>query len=107
MVTVTDKAASKVKELLEKENKQGHHLRVFVEGGGCSGFQYGLTFVDKEEEGDSVVECDGFKVLVDASSALYLAGAEIDFTDGLAGSGFKVNNPNATASCGCGHSFKI
>lgn len=107
MVTVTEKAAAQVKALLEKDDKQGHFLRVFVEGGGCSGFQYGLTFVDKQEEGDNVIEFDGFKVLVDKTSALYLAGAEIDFSDGLIGSGFKVNNPNATASCGCGHSFKV
>ena len=107
MLTVTEKAASQVKALLEKENKQGHYLRVYVEGGGCSGFQYGFKFVETKEDDDQVVECDGVRVLIDPASALYLAGVQIDFTDGLSGSGFKVNNPNATASCGCGHSFKV
>ena len=107
MVTITERAVSQVKTLLEKENQQGHYLRVYVEGGGCSGFQYGLKFVETKEDNDQVVEHDGVRVLIDPASALYLAGAEVDFTDGLNGSGFKVNNPNATASCGCGHSFKV
>ncbi|MEE9217814.1 MAG: iron-sulfur cluster insertion protein ErpA [Acidobacteriota bacterium] len=107
MITVTERAVSKVKELLEKENKAGQHLRVYVEGGGCSGFQYGLTFVDEQQEDDMVIECNGFKVLVDSTSAMYLNGAEVDFTDGLNGAGFKINNPNATSSCGCGQSFKV
>jgi iron-sulfur cluster assembly protein len=106
MLTVTEKAASKVTELLDQEKKQGQYLRVFVEGGGCSGFQYGLTFVDKQDTDDNVVEFNGFKVLVDPTSAMYLAGAEVDFIDGLNGSGFKISNPNAQSSCGCGHSFK-
>ncbi len=107
MVTVTDRAVSQVKALLEKEGKQGYYLRVSVEGGGCSGFQYGLKFVEKKEDDDQVVERDGVRVLIDPASVLYMTGAEVDYTDGLNGSGFKVNNPNATASCGCGHSFKV
>lgn len=107
MVTVTERAVSQVKTLLEKEGKQGYYLRVYVEGGGCSGFQYGLKFVEKKEDDDQVVERDGVKVLIDPASVLYMTGAEVDYTDGLNGSGFKVNNPNATASCGCGHSFKV
>ncbi len=106
MLTVTEKAISKVNELLSQEKKEAGLLRVFVEGGGCSGFQYGLTFADKQEDDDNVVECNGFKVVVDPTSAMYLEGAEIDFIDGLHGSGFKISNPNAQSTCGCGHSFK-
>jgi len=106
MVNVTESAVTKVNELLEQEKKQGQFLRVFVEGGGCSGFQYGLSFVDELDPEDNVVECRGFKVLIDPTSAMYLAGAEVDFVDGLHGSGFKISNPNAQSSCGCGHSFK-
>ena len=106
MVNVTEKAVSKVNEILEQEKKRGHHLRVFVEGGGCSGFQYGLTFVDTQDPEDNVTECSGFKVLVDPTSSMYLTGAEVDFIDGLNGAGFKISNPNAQSSCGCGHSFK-
>lgn len=105
-MTVTDKAAEKVNELLEQEKREAHFLRVFVEGGGCSGFQYGLTFADKQEEDDNVVECNGFKVLIDPTSAMYLTGVEIDYVDGLHGSGFKITNPSAVSTCGCGHSFK-
>lgn len=106
MLNVTEKAITKVNELLEQEKKQNRFLRVFVEGGGCSGFQYGLTFAEKQEEDDEVVDCNGFKVVVDPTSAMYLAGAEVDFIDGLHGSGFKISNPNAQSTCGCGHSFK-
>lgn len=106
MINVTEKAISKVNELLTQEKKQGHHLRVFVEGGGCSGFQYGLSFVDKQEADDNIIECKGFNLLIDPMSAMYLSGAEIDFIDGLHGSGFKISNPNAVSTCGCGHSFK-
>jgi iron-sulfur cluster assembly accessory protein len=106
MIQVTTAAVTKVKELLAAENRQGFGLRVAVQGGGCSGFQYRLTFDDNQHENDQVVEVDGIKVFVDAMSGMYLEGANIDYVDGLDGSGFKIDNPNATATCGCGHSFQ-
>ena len=105
MIEVTEKAISKVKSLLEQENKQDHGLRVAVMGGGCSGFQYGLTFESTEQENDTVLEFDGLKIYVDAMSKNHLQGATIDFVDTLEGSGFKIENPNSTGSCGCGNSF--
>jgi len=105
MMTLTDKAISKVKELLVAENKEGFGLRVAVRGGGCSGFQYGLTFENAASPNDQVIEFDGLKVYVDAMSNMYLEGVNIDYVDGLNGSGFKIENPNATGTCGCGHSF--
>ncbi len=106
MIQVTTAAVTKVKELLAAENRQGMGLRVAVQGGGCSGFQYRLTFEDTQSENDHVLEVDGLKVYVDAMSGMYLEGANIDYVDGLEGSGFKIDNPNATATCGCGHSFE-
>ena len=105
MVTVTDKAIGKVKELLVAENKQGYGLRVEVRGGGCSGLKYGLTFESGSDPGDQILELDGVKVFIDPKSNLYLQGASIDYVDGLEGAGFKIDNPNATASCSCGDSF--
>jgi iron-sulfur cluster insertion protein len=105
MIEVTEKAITKVKSLLEQENKQDHGLRIAVMGGGCSGFEYGLTFESTEQENDTVLEFDGLKVFVDAMSKNYLQGATIDFVDSLEGSGFKIENPNSTGSCGCGKSF--
>ena len=106
MIQVTTSAVTKVKELLAAEDRPGFGLRVAVQGGGCSGFQYRLTFEDTQNENDQVVEVDGIKVYVDAMSGMYLEGANIDYVDGLDGSGFKIDNPNATATCGCGHSFQ-
>ncbi len=106
MIQVTTAAVTKVKELLAAEDRQGFGLRVAVQGGGCAGFQYRLTFEDTQNENDQVVEVDGLKVYVDAMSGMYLEGANIDYVDGLDGSGFKIDNPNATATCGCGHSFQ-
>lgn len=103
----TDAAAGKVRELIEQEGAPGLKLRVFVSGGGCSGFQYGFTFDEQVEDGDSVVEKDGVQVLVDPMSSIYLAGAEVDFVDGLQGEQFVIRNPNATTTCGCGSSFGI
>ena len=107
-VKLTEKAVKKIKEIILKqlnpENIKG--LRVSVQGGGCSGFQYGLAFEEKEPgKGDNVFEFDGLKVFVDQKSLLYLVGVEIDYTDDLARPGFKFNNPNATGTCGCGESF--
>lgn len=105
MVTLTDRAASEVKGLLEKQEKPEAMLRVFVAGGGCSGFQYGMSLEEEPMEGDQTFEINGVKVIVDPRSALYIGGAEIDFVDSMMGGGFKIDNPNASSSCGCGQSF--
>ena len=104
MITITQTAAEKVKGLLEVEGKPEYGLRIKVVGGGCSGFQYQLAF-DAPKPKDQVTEFGGIKVLVDPKSFLYLNGAEVDFVDGLMGSGFALKNPNAKGSCGCGSSF--
>jgi iron-sulfur cluster insertion protein len=103
----TDSAASKVRELIDEEDEQGLMLRVFISGGGCSGFQYGFTFDRDENDGDTVVENQGVKLLVDPMSVQYLTGAEIDYSEGLEGSQFVIRNPNATTTCGCGSSFSV
>jgi len=104
-VIFTDAAASKVKQLIAEENNDALMLRVFISGGGCSGFQYGFTFDEDMTEGDTVVENAGVKLLIDPMSFQYLAGAEIDYTEGLEGAQFLIRNPNATTTCGCGQSF--
>jgi iron-sulfur cluster assembly protein len=104
MLTVTPTAAAQVRKLLEKE-APGTALRVFVSPGGCSGMQYGMTLDDQEQEGDQLVETDGVRLVVDEMSAMYLTGAEIDYTNALMGGGFSIQNPNAVRSCACGHSF--
>ena len=101
----TDDAAAKVKSLIEEEDNDALMLRVFVSGGGCSGFQYGFTFDESITEGDTVVEKDGVKLLIDPMSFQYLVGGEIDYTEGLEGAQFVIRNPNATTTCGCGSSF--
>lgn len=103
----TDAAAHKVYELLEDEDNPALKLRVFVSGGGCSGFQYGFTFDENVEDGDTVIEKEGVTLLVDPMSVLYLTGAEIDFSDGVEGAQFVIRNPNATTTCGCGNSFSV
>ena len=103
----TDAAASKVKGLIEEENNDNLKLRVFVSGGGCSGFQYGFTFDETVGDGDTVVENGGVTLLIDPMSFQYLAGAEIDYTEGLEGAQFVIRNPNATTTCGCGSSFSV
>ena len=103
----TDAAARKVKQLIEEEGNHALKLRVFVSGGGCSGFQYGFTFDEKVEEGDTQVSNEGVMLLVDPMSYQYLAGAEIDYTEGLEGAQFVIRNPNAVTSCGCGSSFSV
>jgi iron-sulfur cluster insertion protein len=101
----TDNAAKKVKELIEEEGSPDLKLRVFVSGGGCSGFQYGFTFEDTVNEDDTQVEREGVVLLIDPMSLQYLTGAEIDYQDSLQGSQFVIRNPNATTTCGCGSSF--
>jgi len=101
----TDSAAAKVKELIDEEGNPGLKLRVFVTGGGCSGFQYGFTFDEAVNEDDTSMEKNGVMLLIDAMSFQYLAGAEIDYKEDLEGAQFVIRNPNATTTCGCGSSF--
>ena len=103
----TDSAAAKVKQLIDEENNPGLMLRVYVTGGGCSGFQYGFTFDEAVNEGDTEVDKVGVKLLVDPMSFQYLVGAEIDYVDDLQGARFVIRNPNATTTCGCGSSFGV
>ena len=101
----TDSAANKVKQLIDEEGNQDLKLRVFVTGGGCSGFQYGFTFDELANEDDTTMEKNGVTLLIDSMSFQYLVGAEIDYTEGLEGAQFVIKNPNATTTCGCGSSF--
>ncbi|MGH8120173.1 MAG: iron-sulfur cluster insertion protein ErpA [Gammaproteobacteria bacterium] len=103
----TDAAAAKVRDLIDEEGNDALMLRVFISGGGCSGFQYGFTFDENVTEGDTVVENAGVKLLIDPMSIHYLTGAEIDYTEGLEGAQFVIRNPNATTTCGCGSSFSV
>jgi len=103
----TDAAANKLKSLIEEEKNPNLMLRVFVSGGGCSGFQYGFEFDENVSDDDIKVEKSGVTMVVDAMSAQYLAGATVDYEEGLEGSRFVINNPNATSTCGCGSSFSI
>jgi len=103
----TDAAANKAKQLIEDEGNPALKLRVFVQGGGCSGFQYGFTFDETVNDGDHEVEKNGVTLVVDPMSYEYLAGAEVDYKESLEGSMFVVNNPNATTTCGCGASFSV
>tara|TARA_Y100000590_G_scaffold204717_2_gene232189 strand:- start:13457 stop:13819 length:363 start_codon:yes stop_codon:yes gene_type:complete len=106
LVGVTEDAASQIKVLLDRESKTATHaLRMKVVGGGCSGLQYQLAFDDQFQETDAVIESNGVRVVVDEKSALYLAGSSLDFVDTLMESGFKIENPNAATTCGCGNSF--
>ncbi len=103
----TDNAANKVKELIEEEGSPDLKLRVFVSGGGCSGFQYGFTFEEEINEDDTQVQNDSVTLLIDPMSLQYLMGAEIDYQDSLQGSQFVIRNPNAESTCGCGSSFSV
>ena len=104
-INFTDAAANKVRDLISDEQNPNLKLRVFVTGGGCSGFQYGFTFDEDVNEDDTIMEKNEVKLLIDAMSYQYLVGAEIDYTDGLEGAQFVIKNPNATSTCGCGNSF--
>ena len=101
----TDSAAAKVADLIAEEGNADLKLRVFVQGGGCSGLQYGFEFDEQTQDGDTCVENQGVKLLVDPMSVVYLTGAEIDYREGLDGAQFVIRNPNATTTCGCGSSF--
>lgn len=107
VVSVTESAIAKVRSLIEEEDNPDLKLRVYVTGGGCSGFQYGFTFDEAVSDDDSIVERDGVKVVVDAMSYPYLVGARVDYEEGLQGSKFVIQNPNASSTCGCGSSFNI
>jgi iron-sulfur cluster insertion protein len=104
-INITDSCYEKVADMLAEENNPDLKLRVFVQGGGCSGFQYGFTFDDAQAEDDFVVEQGTVKVLVDSMSYQYLVGATVDYKDDIMGSQFVINNPSATSTCGCGSSF--
>ena len=105
-VSITDTAANRISRLLMEKGRTGYGLRVFVGGGGCSGLQYGMAFENESQDGDTVLDYKGVKVMIDSMSAQYLSGASIDYVDNVMGGGFKIENPNAASSCGCGHSFK-
>jgi iron-sulfur cluster insertion protein len=107
MINVSTQAASKINELLAEEGKSGSGLRVFVQGGGCSGFQYGLMIEEGGGVGDQVFESNGVRLFVDPVSISYLKGAEVDFVDTVTGGGFTIKNPNASSTCGCGQSFSM
>ena len=104
---LTLSAASKVQELVAKQGRPSALLRVYIQGGGCSGFQYGFTFDDEPQDDDAVFERDGVRLVVDPLSIQYLMGAEVDYKEDLQGARFVINNPNATTTCGCGSSFSI
>ena len=106
-ISLSDSAASKVRELLREQGKEGQVLRVYIEGGGCSGFQYGFNFEEQAASDDATVERDGVTVAVDPMSFMYLVGAEVDYKEDLEGARFVINNPNATTTCGCGSSFSM
>ena len=105
MIKVTESAAQKIKSMLKDQGHPEYGLRVGVMGGGCSGFQYNLAFEDAADEMDQVVQESGVKVFIDPKSCLYLNGVTLDYADGLMGAGFKIDNPNARSTCGCGESF--
>jgi iron-sulfur cluster assembly accessory protein len=106
MVNVSEAASSRLLAMMGEKELDGFALRVFVSGGGCSGLQYGMTFDDETRDGDTEIFASGLRVIVDPISAGYLLGSSIDYVDSLMGGGFKIDNPNAVSSCGCGHSFR-
>jgi iron-sulfur cluster assembly accessory protein len=106
LVNVTPAAATAVQDLMTKRSLTGYGLRIFISGGGCSGFQYGLALEDNIRESDTAYEINGIQLVIDEVSINYLRGAQIDYVDELMGSGFKITNPNAVSTCGCGQSFR-
>ena len=107
LVEMKPNAIAKVKELIAEENQPNLKLRMFVSGGGCSGFQYGFTFEEEAQEDDWVLDFDGVTLLIDSMSGQYVQGAEVDYTESLQGSQFSIKNPNAQTTCGCGSSFSV
>ena len=106
-ITLTDKAANKVKSALKLENKEGYYLRMSVKGGGCSGMTYKMTFDNKKEEFDKIFESCGIEILCDLQSWLYLKGTNVEYSEDMLNGGFKITNPNAERTCGCGTSFSL
>jgi iron-sulfur cluster insertion protein len=106
-LTITDSAVTKISALIAEENNPDLKLRTFVQGGGCSGFQYGFTFDEDENDDDFVIERANIKILIDSMSMQYLTGAVIDYKEDLSGSSFSIKNPNAQTTCGCGSSFSV
>lgn len=106
-ITITESAITKIADLLAEENNPKLCLRTFVQGGGCSGFQYGFTFDEEQNEDDFVIEKGGVKILIDSMSYQYLVGAEINYNEDIMGSSFSIKNPNAQTTCGCGSSFSV
>lgn len=107
MMTLTENAVVKIKDILAEENNPDIRLRVFVQGGGCSGFSYGFTLDEMQNEDDFIIEQSGLAVLVDALSSQYLQGADVDYREDITGSQFVIKNPNAQSTCGCGSSFSV
>jgi iron-sulfur cluster insertion protein len=107
MITISDSAKTKIIDILAEENNPNVSLRTFVQGGGCSGFSYGFTLDQEQNEDDFEITVDTFKVLIDSMSMQYLQGAEIDYKEELMGASFTIKNPNATTTCGCGSSFGV
>jgi iron-sulfur cluster insertion protein len=107
MINITESTVEKIKELLLEENNPNLKLRIFVQGGGCSGMSYGFTFDEDQNEDDFTIEKDGISMLVDSMSMQYLNNATIDYKESLMGAGFSIDNPNAETSCGCGSSFSV
>lgn len=105
MLSISEDAVTQLKSFLDEQGTPDHALRVFVAPGGCSGLQYGMTIEEAADEGDEVIETEGVRIIVDNFSAMYLGGATVDFVNSLMGGGFTIHNPNAVASCSCGHSF--
>lgn len=105
VITVTDKASEKIREFIEADEDNMEYLRIYVQGGGCSGLSYGMGLEKKAEDDDIVIEVNNTKLLIDTYSIDHLEGASVDYIESLMGSGFKINNPKATKSCSCGHSF--
>jgi iron-sulfur cluster insertion protein len=107
MITITDSAVVKLKEILAEEDNPNIKVRMFVQGGGCSGFQYGFTLDDEQNEDDFVIEKDGVELLVDAMSSQYVQNSEVDWQESVQGAQFAIRNPNAQTTCGCGSSFSV
>ncbi len=107
MITLTDKAADKVRSLQQQESKEGYALRLRVVGGGCSGYSYSMDFQEQTEQGDLSFEDHGVKILVDPKSLAMVDNSQVDWVDGMTGAGFTLQNPNAKGTCGCGHSFTV
>ncbi|MFB6283925.1 MAG: iron-sulfur cluster insertion protein ErpA [Halobacteria archaeon] len=107
LLTLTDTAAEKAREIIESKDLEGYGIRIYIQQGGCSGYSYGMQFDDDVSDDDHLIELKGVKLIVDEHSAEYLEGSEVDYVESLQSTGFDINNPNAKSTCGCGESFKV